>query len=121
MFDFLELFLYYVANTFVFVPKVGQSAKPGHPRRSPISGVFHADVPPKLFFKCFNEELPDSDASCGGMRLGLSAQRVRKINSRFHRSILACVQLGGKPMVGTVLWALRRVRGDVELSAGPCP
>ena len=50
MFDFLELFLNYVANTFVFVPEVGQSAKPGHPRRSPISGVFHADVPPKLNF-----------------------------------------------------------------------
>ncbi len=84
MFDFLELFLYYVANPFVFVPKVGQSAKPGHPRRSPISGVFHADVPLKLFFKCFNEELPDSDASCGGMRLGLAKQSVGEINSLLH-------------------------------------
>ena len=84
MFDFLELFLNYAANTFVFVPKVGQSAEPGHPRGGPIAGVFHAAAPLDLFFKCFDEELPKRDASCDGKRVGLAKQSVREINSCLH-------------------------------------
>ena len=71
MFDFLELFLNYVANATVLVSEVGQRAEPRHPGRRPITGVFPSAALPDMFFKCFDEELP-------------------KLTSRATASILAC-------------------------------
>ena len=84
MFDFLELFLNYVANATVLVSEVGQRAEPRHPRRWPFTGVFPSAALPDMFFKCFDEELPKCDAASDSKHLGLPAQSVREINSRFH-------------------------------------